>query len=196
MSPTRSITLYIDMLKRGDRAAAEKLWDAYMRRLVGLARARMAGAARGGSDEEDVALSAFDSFYRRAEEGRFPRLEDRDDLWQLLVLITERKAIDTLRREGRKSRGGGRVLSLADLEGEEAGALADPRPSPEFAAQVAEEFRRLLDCLGDDSLRNVAVWKMEGYTNRQIADRLGCIEQTVERKLRSIRRLWSTEREH
>ncbi len=70
--------------------------------------------------------------------------------------------------------------------------IADPGPTPEFAAQVVDEFRDLLRRLGDDSLVSVALAKMEGYSNRQIADRLGCIEQTVERKLRSIRRIWST----
>lgn len=193
MSSSRSITLCIDMLKRGERAAAEKLWDAYMRRLIGLARARIGGTTRRAADEEDVALSAFDSFYRRAELGQFARLSDRDDLWQILVLITERKAIDLMRREGRKSRGEGNVVVLSELEGEAVGEVLDPGPTPEFAAQVADEFRKLLELLGDDSLRKVALIKMEGHTNKEISERIGCIEQTVERKLRAIRQIWSAE---
>ena len=186
-----SITRCLDRLKQGDRAAAERLWGAYIRRLVGLARAKMRAAPRRAADEEDVALSAFDSFCRRAERGQFARLADRDDLWQLLVVLTERKAIDLMRREGRKSRGEGKVLSLSDPSGALGDEVLDREPTPEFAAQAADEFRRLLGLLGEDSLRDVAIWKMEGYTNRQIAARLGCIEQTVERKLRSIRQLWT-----
>ena len=179
------------MLKRGDRAAADRLWDAYVHRLVGLAKKKLRSIPRPVADEEDVALSAFDSFYRRAECGQFSRLSDRNDLWQILVIITERKAIDLLRREGRRSRGEGRVVSLAGpAEGEAAGML-DSGPTPEFAAEVADECRKLLEVLGDESLRRVAIAKMEGYTNRQIAEQLGCIEQTVERKLRSIRRIWT-----
>jgi DNA-directed RNA polymerase specialized sigma24 family protein len=185
-----SITECIDRLKRGDRGAAERLWSAYVRRLVGLARAKMRAASRRAADEEDVALSAFDSFYRRAERGQFARLEDRDDLWQILVVITERKALGLLRYEGRKSRAHGRTVSLSQSDGAEGEAARDPAPSPAFAAQVADEYRRLLNLLGDDSLRSVALWKMEGYTNAEIAARLGCVEATVERKLRSIRRLW------
>jgi DNA-directed RNA polymerase specialized sigma24 family protein len=192
MSPSSSITRCIEMLKRGDRAGAELLWDSYVHRLIALARAKMGGAARRFADEEDVALSAFDSFYRRAESGGFARLTDRDDLWQILVMITERKAVDLMRREGRKSRGEGRVMSLSEVQEQGAGDVLDPGLTPEFAAQVAEEFRNLLHLLGDDSLRSVALAKMEGYTNGQIAARLGCIEQTVERKLRSIRKIWST----
>ncbi len=154
--------------------------------------ARLGGMPRRAADEEDVALSAFDSFYRRAECGQFARLTDRDDLWQILVVITERKAIDLMRREGRKSRGAGRVVAFSDIENPVPTDIADPAPTPEFITQVIDEFRELLGRLGDDSLRSVALAKMEGYTHRQIADRLGCIEQTVERKLRSIRKIWSS----
>ena len=60
---------------------------------------------------------------------------------------------------------------------------------------MAEECRRLLELLGDATLRSVAVWKMEGYTNAEIADKLGCVAVTVERKLQLIRSLWAGERQ-
>jgi DNA-directed RNA polymerase specialized sigma24 family protein len=194
MSSEGSITQWIARLKAGDRAAAQPLWEGYCRRLVALARARLRAAPRRAADEEDVALSAFDSFCRRAEHGQFPRLADRDDLWQLLVVITVRKAANLVNHEGRKSRGAGRVLTLSDLGDRGVETLLSAEPSPEMAAQVADECRRLLDLLGDDTLRSVALWKLEGDTNAEIAARLGCIEQTVERKLRAIRRLWADER--
>jgi DNA-directed RNA polymerase specialized sigma24 family protein len=191
MSSDGSVTRLIGMLKGGDRDAAQRLWEAYFGRLVGIARGRLRSAPRRAADEEDVALSAFESFYRRAEEGRFPKLQDRDDLWQLLFVLTVRKAINLVRHEGRESRGGGRVQGLADLEGLGADGLLGAEPSPELAAQMTEECQRLLDRLGDETLRSVALWKMEGYTNREIADRLGCVDQTVARKLRAVRRIWS-----
>ena len=188
-----SITVFLGLLKAGDRAAAQPLWDAYFHRLVALARARLRGTPRGVADEEDVALSAFDSFCRRAERGDFPQLADRDDLWQLLFVLTVRKAIALARHQGRVRRGGGRIASLEDLAAWDLDAVLGPAPTPELAAQMAEECQRLLDSLGDESLRAVARWRMEGWSNREIAERLGCIEHTVERKLRSIRRLWSEE---
>jgi DNA-directed RNA polymerase specialized sigma24 family protein len=57
---------------------------------------------------------------------------------------------------------------------------------------VAEECRRLLGRL-DDDLRALALLKMEGYTNEEIASRLGRSRATVERKLRLIRRAWEAE---
>jgi DNA-directed RNA polymerase specialized sigma24 family protein len=193
MDSEGSITLCVAALKRGDRAVAQRLWEAYFRRLVALARSRLHSTSRRVADEEDVALSAFDSFIRRAETGRFPRLEDRDDLWEVLFVLTVRKAIDHARREGRRVRGGGQVRSLEQLTGLEAGQLAALEPSPELAAEMVDECRRLLDFLGDETLRSVAAWKMEGFTNAEIAAKLGCVEQTVERKLRRIRRRWERE---
>jgi DNA-directed RNA polymerase specialized sigma24 family protein len=201
MSSEPRVSLWLDQLKAGDRAAAQKLWGAYYHRLVGLARAKLQGTLRLAADEEDVALSAFDSFCRGAEEGRFPELADRDNLWRLLVTLTVRKAQHLLRDQQTQKRGGGAVLGESALLGAADSADGAPgleqvigrEPTPEFAAEVAEACQRLLDLLGDDELRAVAVRKMEGDTNEEIAARLGCAPSTVERRLRLIRRIWESE---
>ena len=188
-----SVTRWISALKQGDQAAASGLWESYFRRLVGLARARLRDVPRLIADEEDVALSAFDSFCRRAQAGHFRSLHDRDDLWQILALITVRKAIDLRNYEGRQSRGMGRVRSLTDLTREVLETIGGDEPTPELAAQLAEEFQRLMEQLGDSTLRSVAIFKLEGYTNDEIAARLGCVTSTVERKLARIRGMWADE---
>ena len=193
-----SITHRIDALRAGDPAAVQLLWERYFDRLVRLARTRLraTGRASAVADEEDAVLSAFDSFCDGAVRGRFPQLTDRDDLWRLLVVITSRKVQAMDRREGRRKRGGGRVRHESDIhragETEAAGLdhLVGVEPTPEFAAQAAEECRRLLDALGDESLRQVALARLEGYTNDEIADRLGCARRTVARRLDLIRKTW------
>jgi len=195
MSADQSVTWWLQQLKReGAAGAARELWQRYFARLVELARQRLRGTPRRAADEEDVALSAFDSFCRGVEQGRFPRLEDRDDLWQVLVMITVRKAADLAEHERSQKRGGGTVVSASALQGTDAGAafaeLPSREPDPAFAAEVAETCRTLLDALGDDSLRVVAVAKMEGLTNEEVAQRLGKSLPTVERKLRGIRSIW------
>jgi DNA-directed RNA polymerase specialized sigma24 family protein len=137
----------------------------------------------------------MDSFFRRARGGEFPRLEDRDDLWQLLFVLTVRKAINLARHESRQSRGGGQVGLLSELAGLDVDGIIGAEPTPELAAQVADECRRLLGRLCDETLHQVALWKMEGFTNAEIARRLGCVEHTVGRKLRSIREIWSASAE-
>ena len=198
MSAPGSVTVWIAQLKAGDAAAAERLWQGYFRRLVGLARQRLRGRPRAAADEEDVALSAFDSFCRGVEQGRFPDLKDRDGLWALLVLITVRKAADLAQYHRRERRGGGQVRGDSALAGGDGDAGADGvaqieagDPTPDLAAQLAEEFQSLLDRLGSDELGAIAVWKLEGYTNAEVAARLGCATVRVERRLRLIRKILS-----
>jgi DNA-directed RNA polymerase specialized sigma24 family protein len=197
MPPGESVTHWINQLKGGDADAAQKLWERYFERLVGLARKKLQGARRRAADEEDVALSAFDSFCRGAQAGRFPQLADRDNLWRLLVVLTARKAIDLVNRERRLKRGGGMVKGESAFAGaEESGApgmeqVVGDEPTPAFAAQVAEQCQQLLDQLGDDALRSIAVWKMEGHTNEEIAAKLDCSLSTIELRLRVIRKRWS-----
>jgi DNA-directed RNA polymerase specialized sigma24 family protein len=193
MDADGSVTRWISRLKDGDRDAARPLWEAYFHRLVALARDKLRGTSRRAADEEDVAIAAFDSFYRRAERGQFPRLEGRGDLWQLLFVLTTRKAVDLARRETRRPGRAASGRSPREQAGLDLDLILDEEPSPEFAALVADECRRLLDLLGDEALRSVAVWKMEGETNAAIASRLGCDVSTVERKLGRIRKLWSRE---
>jgi DNA-directed RNA polymerase specialized sigma24 family protein len=191
MSPEEgSVTHWLSRLREGDPAAAEQLWHRYFQRLVGLARKRLQGAPRRAADEEDVALSAFDSFCRRAEQGCFPELLDRDSLWRVLVVITGRKAYHLVRDESRQKRGGpaGGPADEQDLA-----EVLSREPSPEFAAQVAEDCERLLRSLGDPELRSVALLKMEGYTNGEVARQLGFSARSVKRKLQLIRRLWEKE---
>ena len=185
-------------MRDGDSAAARKIWEKYHSQLVRLARQKLHAARRRVADEEDVVVDAFDSFYRGVCKGRFPKLDDRDDLWQVLVVITERKALNQWNRDRRQKRGGGMVRGDSVFAGHTkvpAGLddIADYAPTPEFAALASEEYRRLLNLLEDETLRTVAIAKMEGFTNGEIAAKLGVQSRTVERKLRSIREIWTLE---
>ena len=180
-----------------DPAAAQALWARYFDRLTSMARRRLTDRTRRVADEEDVALSAFDSFFRGVANGRFPRLADREDLWQVLLVLTERKAIDRVRRATAARRGGGAVRGDSvfvqpgrddSTAGMERIAAADP--DPEFAAHFEDECRRLLTRLGDPELTRLALLKLEGYTNEEIATRIGRTIRSVQRKLEAIRQIW------
>lgn len=183
-----SVTAWLDGLRAGDRDAADRLWGRFFSRLVRLARTRLIDDARRAADEEDVALEAMFSFCRAAEEGRLPDLRDRDSLWGLLAGITLHKAADLIRRETAGKRDARRAV---DLNSGEVAEWADRAPSPEFAAQSADEIARLIGMLGDGQLRRIAIHKLEGMTNAEIADRLGCATPTVERRVRLIRAEWA-----
>jgi DNA-directed RNA polymerase specialized sigma24 family protein len=193
-----SVTRWIGDLQAGGDSAAQHLWERYFHRLVHLARARLRAARRVGAveDEEDAALSAFDSFCRGAAAGRFPQLADRDGLWRLLVVITLRKVMAQAGRQAARKRGGGRLVGeSAIIAGDAAEArgldrIAADEPGPEVAAMVIDEYRRLRDRLGNEALRQVLDLRLQGYTREEIADRIGCAERTVRRKLDLIREAW------
>jgi DNA-directed RNA polymerase specialized sigma24 family protein len=171
------------------------LWERFASRLIGLARARLQAAPRGAADEEDAVLSAFDSFCRGAEQGRYPQLHDRGDLWNLLMTITLRKVSNQITRERRLKRGGGAVLGESDLpQSCERGLALDEmigtEPTPQMAIEMAEQCQKLLDELPAADLHSIALWKMEGYTNAEIASKLDCARSTIQRKLRIIQARW------
>jgi RNA polymerase sigma factor (sigma-70 family) len=198
--PQDSVTQWIDGLKSGDEASAAKLWRRYYRRLKAIAQKKLGNSPRRAADEEDVALSAFQSFFRGVREDRFPDLRDRDDLWRLVVCVTERKAYGQLRDLNRKKRGSGMVKgesAFINLHSSTPAAGIDavegPEPTPEFAAEMVEAVNGLLAQLADDQLRQIAVLKMEGYSNQEIAEKIGRAVTTIERRLRLIRKLWGRE---
>lgn len=195
MSGITGVTAWLVQLKAGQRdEATQQLWQAYFARLVRRAHALLGSRVRTGGDAEDVALSAFASFVHAVEQGRFPKLNDREDLWQVLLVLTARKAGKLYRQESAEKRGDGKVVAFSELAGDDSGqpALEFPgaEPDPAEAVALAETCARLLDRLGKEDLRQVALWRLEGYSNAEIARRLGRHEGTVERKLHMIREIW------
>jgi DNA-directed RNA polymerase specialized sigma24 family protein len=117
--------------------------------------------------------------------GRFPNLEDRNDLWKILVFIVGQKIADQIERQAAKKRG-----HQAKIASEEAlYAVIGREPSPEFAVAIADEIDHFMARLDDDQLRQIAVWKMEGRTNEEISSLASCSLRTVANKLTLIRRV-------
>ena len=203
MSAEGSVTRWIAQLELSDAdRAQEELWKRYFDQLVRLARTKLGNAPRRVADEEDVAVVALQSFFGGAREGRFPQLRDRSGLWPLLAKITSHKAIDQRRRWLAQKQGGGRApIEMNDGIGEgpdngwPAGLLEDEL-RPDFIVAINEECQRLMDQLPDDSMREITRLRLEGYTNAEIAEALGVVKRTVERKVGLIRDHWLTQMEN
>jgi DNA-directed RNA polymerase specialized sigma24 family protein len=202
MSTLGSITLLVRRLTAGDREAARHLFDRYYRRLVGLARARLKGKPRGMAGAEDVAAAAFASFCQIAEANEIdPPLTDRANLWALLVGITANKARNLTEHETAQKRGGGAVRGEEALVGPEDSSAGPggldqfPAPDlpPDLIVQVNQEFERLMGLLSKQNLADVALWKMDGDTDEEIAAKLGRNVRSVQRKLDLIRRILARE---
>lgn len=193
-----SITKQIEKLKDDDdRIAQEAFHDIYQRCfdwLVGVARNVLDGYPRGAADEEDAVQSGLMAFFCGVREDRFPKLNNRKNLWSLLVTIIERKAINQRNQQRAKKRGEGRVRgdSAFGYGSDHVGAQpAAPDPSPVTTAEIREKMDYLFSLLDDETVRQVALMKLEGYRNRDIAKKLGVVERTIERKLNYVRSRWS-----
>jgi len=185
-----SITRLIGLARTGGDDGLDRLWDIYFQKLGAFARHKLASAPKAAADEEDVALSAFKSFWQGLRSDRFPQLTDRTSLWPLLVAIASNKCVDLVRHQTRAKRGGTRGVPVG-LDG-----IVDGEPAPDAAVHIADQLAVLLDCLdrtGDPALRRVAERRLNGDTAEEIAGSLGCAKRTVERKLAVIERCWAAE---
>lgn len=199
MNDDGSITRWIQDLHAGDEQdAQQQLFQRYFQRLVALARVRLKHAPRRMEDEEDVAVNALNSYFAGVRKDRFPLVSDRTSLWPLLAKITACKAINQRNRQLTQKRGGGKVrgesvFSSPDESEGRALDFADHDPTPALSVEMSEQCKQLMDALEDDLLKDIASQKLEGYTNTEIADKLGVVERTVERKLKRIRSIWAEE---
>ena len=189
MSKSTNVSHWIDLVKAGDSAAANRIWQHYLERLMRSVQGRLYGQNRAISDEQDIVLSVFDSFYNAAENGRFPDLSDRDDLWRLLLRMSARKVVDKRRHDQRQQRGGNvKVHSLNQSADDDSviEAIGD-EPSPEMVLMMQESVEKFFSHLGVGQLRELAGAKLEGYSNVELAERFSCSERTIERRLHLIR---------
>jgi DNA-directed RNA polymerase specialized sigma24 family protein len=180
------ITDVLPELKAGaDRERAVRtLWENAFDKLVKIARGMLRDMPRGASDEEDVAVSVFQSLCDGVAKGRFPDLQNRENLWRILYTITRRKARAHRVHEMAQKRGGGRIVD-ADIE-----AVADDEPAPDVAAIMADELRARLAALRNDNLCHIDLMLLQEASNDEIAAQLGCCTRTVERKRDRIRKVW------
>ena len=194
-----SVSLLIqDYKDDGNLEAFAALWQRYIDRLLEVARTKLGGMPRRVANEDDIAQAVFASLHDAVQKGHYPDLNDRGDLWQILLNLAERKAIDWKRYMGRGHR------DFRRTEGESAGGkmlndsqtgagmtnVACPDPTPEVVAELRDQINHLLGKLPEDQ-RRIALQKLQSYTNEEIAAQSDFVPRTVERKLQMIRTTWS-----
>jgi len=196
MKNSHSVTELIGRIKDNDSAAYQLIWDRFIDRLIRLSSQKLKHMPRRAVDEEDVALEAFNAFFRGVKENRFARLEGRDDLWQVLAMLTERKAFAALRHELAKKRGEGKnrgesVFELINGDSSAVNGLQEVQdPENDVIDGFASEITERLNELDQEILRKIALRRLEGFSNNEIATELRISLRAVERKLQLIRQKW------
>ena len=197
-SHSHSVTALIERLKQGDSLAEHQLWIRFFTKLVRTADAKLRNQPKRMGDGEDVAFLAFSNFLDGVEKNRFPRLDDRDDLWQILLMLTSRRANDHIKKERAVKRGHDQLVGESALSPNHArddqlptlDLASGDQPTPEFAIQCAEEIERLFQLLDDEQLVRIATAKLNGFSNTEIAEQEGIGLRTVENRMSLIRQIW------
>ncbi len=170
----------------GDESAADTLFHRYAERLILLTRARLSSRLAGKTDPEDVAMSAWRSFFIGARRGKFT-LNEPGDLWRLLVSITLHKLYRQARHHAASRRSISREQSL-DQTAEEMLTPAKAEPTVEEALALAEEVEAIMANL-DAEGRRVLELRLQGEQLAAIAQLTRRSERTVRRILARIREL-------
>lgn len=182
--PSGSITVLYQQWRQGDSESLNHLIARFRPRLLALANSTLRGRIQRMADAEDALQSAMISFWEGVAQGDFSNSMDREDLWNVLGLITVRKATKLQEREFAQKRGGGQVVTGVPLE------QSPQQQQPlEGMDLICEELLQMLDT----DLRAFALLRLMGHKNREIAEELGCTERKVERKLQLIRAEWENE---
>lgn len=186
MAQARTFEELMACLQAGDEQAAQEIFDRFGRRLIGLARTRLAAALRTKEDPEDVMQSVLKSFFRRQADGHYD-LQNWDSLWSLLTTITLRKCGHRLRRFKTERRDVRREVTLPGAE-EEAGnwqAIAR-EPMPSEALRLAETVEQVMREL-DERGRAIFSLSLQGYDVPEISTKINRAERTVYRTLERIK---------
>jgi DNA-directed RNA polymerase specialized sigma24 family protein len=167
--------------------------------MLKLAKAKLGGMQMRTFDEEDVALSAMNSFFRGKNDGRFDRLDSRDEMWRLLATITVRKVTAQRRKAMADKRGAGAIrgesifFNPANADSSMIAGLgnfSDDRLLPDTTEEILKNCEHLLEKLDDEKLRRTAIMRLEGYSNQEISEELGCSVARTKQRLQRIRELW------
>lgn len=201
-------TVLLEMMRSSDaqeRLNAEAgLWEQFVHNIRHMARKRMPVGGLPIADDEDVAISVFRVFFDGIKSGRFEGVRSKSQTQALLNRLTADKTIDLIRFHQAKCRcprlprsmeideNGNRQDSVAFVQSIPDDVVDIRQQTASTKSEWRDEASRMIDALSESTLKTIAVMRFLGYSNDEIAEKLGCVTRTVERKLNVIRRIWGS----
>jgi RNA polymerase sigma-70 factor (ECF subfamily) len=175
---SNSFAEFLARLQGGDDAAARELFGRFAHQLIALALRHIDAGLRHKVEPEDVVQSAYKSFFVRYGGGDLNAV-NWNSLWGLLTTITLRKCAERVAYHRAGCRDVAREVSPAAAGG--TAAWLEPfgrEPTPLEAALLTETVNHLFASLDEDE-RPVLELSLQGYSTREISQRLGRAERTV-----------------
>jgi DNA-directed RNA polymerase specialized sigma24 family protein len=188
-----SVSGWISKMRSGDPDAIRSLVERYFSKIAQYSDHRIKNGIRVTDDGEDIAVTVLEIITRKVASGELPDLQDRDDLWLMMILIAQRSVIDRQRSELRRKKLASSMVTMTDLlesyniELSEFLAQDDPKQK---LVEILECWDDLVRSLPDDRSRQIAHLKMQGKTNKEIGEILEMVSRTVDRKVNSISNQW------
>lgn len=171
----------LKLWRAGDEDAARALFDAYVERLVALARRRLTQRLAGRVDPEDIVQSVFRTFFGRVKAGEF-RIEEQDDLCKLLMRITVHKTLRQVAHHMADKRDPRHESSTNDQASERMRELLDKEPTPDAAVAFIDQLEHFLAQLRPEE-RQILELRLQGFSNEEIVQKM---DLKYDRKVRRV----------
>lgn len=179
------VPAFLERIRAGDEAAARELLTRYEAEVRLVVRRQLPRLLRSRFDSIDFLQSVWGSFFHRVRTGPSD-FEDSRHLVAFLARAAKNKVIDEYRRAASRKQDMSREEPLW-AEGGRPKELAAHVDSPSEVAQAREAFGRLQSLIPVER-RTILELKAEGLSSRDIGERLGMSERTVQRVLEDLRR--------
>jgi len=188
MSAHPSFDNLMAQLRDGQNEAAAQVFQRYANRLIELARRQLDPKLLQKVDPEDVMQSVFRSFLIRNAAGQFAEFQSWENIWAMLVVMTQRKCgrrtdyFHTARRDVRRE-------LPASMPGQDSSGnlgLTAEEPTPSEAAMLTETIEQLMSELPARQ-RDIVTLSLQGYQPAEISTQLRCTERTVYRALERVK---------
>ena len=171
----------------GDEAAATTLHDRYLLRLMNLVGQHLSRKFNPRLGPEDVVQSVFRSMFRLTRAGRF-EFDGENDFWKLLLTMALNKVRNKVRREQADKRDPaketGNTHSPA-IQGFAVSRFGEPL-SPAEVVEFADTLEFVLQNLTEEEQQLIQM-RMEGLTQKEIAEKMGVDARTIRRRFANIR---------
>jgi RNA polymerase sigma-70 factor (ECF subfamily) len=175
----------INRCRGGDEDAARQLFDAYVARLVPLARRRISQRLASRVDPEDIVQSVFRTFFARLKDDKF-EINDQDDLFRLLMRITVHKTLRQIAHHKAAKRDPSQELAQGESAQEQLLQLLTMEPSPEATVTFLDQLEHFMAQLQNTD-REILTLRLQGFSTEEIAQKLGSYDRKIRRVLERIR---------